>query len=52
MPVTYQATVHTFMQEAPGLTFSNAEPPPGAIVLNDPYEVYLCSALISMSSQF
>ena len=44
MPATYQATVHAFTQETSGPTFSNAEPPPGAIVLDDPYEVYLCSA--------
>ena len=43
MPATYQATVHAFTQETPGPTFSNTEPPPGAIVLNNPYEVYLCS---------
>ena len=24
---------------------SNAEPPPGAIIIKDPYEVYLCTAL-------
>ena len=44
MPATYQATVHAFAQETPGPTFSNTEPPPGAIVLDDPYEVYLRSA--------
>ena len=45
MPATCQATVHAFAQETSGLTFSNAEPPPGAIILNDLYKVYLCSAL-------
>ena len=44
MPATYQATVHAFTQETSGPTFSNTEPPPGAIVLDDHYEVYLCSA--------
>ena len=44
MPATYQATVHAFTQETSGPTFSNAELPPGAIILDDPYEVYLCSA--------
>ena len=44
MPATYQATVRAFTQETSGLTFSNTEPPPSAIVLDNPYEVYLCSA--------
>ena len=44
MAATYQATVHAFTQETSGPTFNNAEPPPGAIVLNNPYEVYLRSA--------
>ena len=44
MPATYQATVHAFTHETLGPTFSNAEPPPGAIILDDPYEVYLRSA--------
>ena len=45
MLATYQATVHTFAQETSGPTFSNAEPLPGAIILNDPYKVYLCNTL-------
>ena len=45
MPATYQATVHTFVQETSGPTFSNAEPLPGAIILNDPYKVYLRNTL-------
>ena len=44
MPAMYQATVHTFTQETSGPTFSNTEPPPGAIILDDPYKVYLHSA--------
>ena len=45
MPATFQATVHTFMQETSGPMFSNTEPPPGAIVLDDLYEVYLHDTL-------
>ena len=44
MLATYQATVHAFTQETSGPTFSNAEPLPGAIILDDPYKVYLCGA--------
>ena len=44
-PLTYQATVHTFAKETSGLTFNNTEPPPGAVILDDPYKVYLCSTL-------
>ena len=29
---------------------SNAKPPPGAIIIEDPYEVYLCTALEDCSS--
>ena len=41
MPVTYSAVVQSLMIKALVPTLSNAKPPPGAIIIEDPYEVYL-----------
>ena len=44
MPATYSAVVLSPTVKTLTLTLSNAEPPPRAIIIEDPYEVYLCTA--------
>ena len=44
MPATYSAVVHSLMMKTLTPALSNAEPLPGAIIIEDPYEVYLCTA--------
>ena len=44
MPVTYSAVIHSPMMKTFTPTLSNAEPPPGAIIIEDPYKVYLHTA--------
>ena len=44
-PVTYSAVVLSPMMKTLTPTLSNAEPLPGAIIIKDPYEVYLRTAL-------
>ena len=44
MPATYSAVVLSPMMKTLTPALSNAEPPPGAIIIEDPYEVYLCTA--------
>ena len=44
MPVTYSAAVHSPMMKALTPALSNAKPPPGAIIIEDPYKVYLHTA--------
>ena len=41
MPVTYSAVVHSPTMKTLTPALSNAEPPPGAIIIEDPYKVYL-----------
>ena len=41
MPATYSAVVQSLMMKALTPALSNAEPPPRAIIIKDPYEVYL-----------
>ena len=45
MPATYSAAVLSPTMKALTPTLTNAEPPPGAIVIEDPYEVYLHTTL-------
>ena len=45
MPATYSTAVLSPMMKTLTPTLSNAKPPPGAIIIEDPYEVYLCTAL-------
>ena len=45
MPVTYSTAVQSLMMKVLTPTLSNTEPPPMAIIIEDPYEVYLCTAL-------
>ena len=45
MPVMYSAAVQSPMMIAPTPTLTNADPPPGATIIEDPYKVYLCTAL-------
>ena len=44
MPATYSAAVLSLTMKTLTPTLSNAKPPPGAIIIEDPYEVYLCTA--------
>ena len=44
MPATYSAAVLSLMMKTLTPALSNAEPPPGAIIIEDPYEVYLRTA--------
>ena len=50
MPATYSTVVLSPMMKTLTPALSNAEPPPGAIIIEDPYEVYLCTALEDRSS--
>ena len=50
MPVTYFAAVLSPTMKTLTPTLSNAEPPPRAIIIKDPYEVYLRTALEDCSS--
>ena len=50
MPATYSAVVLSLMMKTLTPTLSNAEPPPRAIIIKDPYEVYLCTTLEDHSS--
>ena len=50
MPVTYSAAVHSPMMKTLTPALSNVEPLPRAIIIEDPYEVYLCTALEDCSS--
>ena len=43
MPVTYSAAIHSLTMKTLTPTLSNAEPPSGAIIIEDPYKVYLCT---------
>ena len=45
MPATYSAVVLSLMMKTRTPTLSNAEPLPRAIIIEDPYEVYLQTAL-------
>ena len=45
MPVTYSTVVLSLMMKTLTPALSNAELPPGAIIIEDPYEVYLCTTL-------
>ena len=44
MPATYSAAVLSPTMKTLTPALSNAEPPPGAIIIEDPYEVYLRTA--------
>ena len=44
MPVTYSTVVQSHTIKAFSPTLSNTEPPPGAIIVGDPYKVYLHTA--------
>ena len=44
MPATYSAVVLSPTMKTLTPALSNAKPPPGAIIIEDPYEVYLCTA--------
>ena len=44
MPATYSAAVLSPMMKTLTPALSNTEPPPGAIIIEDPYEVYLHTA--------
>ena len=44
MPATYSAVVLSLTMKTLTPTLSNTEPPPGAIIIEDPYEVYLWTA--------
>ena len=44
MPVTYSTAVHSPTMKTLTPALSNAEPPPGAIIIEDPYKVYLHTA--------
>ena len=50
MPAIYSAAVHSLTMKTLTPALSNAQPPPGAIIIKDPYEVYLCTALEDCSS--
>ena len=50
MPATYSAAVLSLTMKTLTPTLSNAEPPPGAIIIEDPYKVYLHTALEDHSS--
>ena len=50
MPATYSAVVLSPTMKTLTPTVSNAEPPPRAIIIEDPYKVYLCTALEDCSS--
>ena len=45
MPAMYSTVVLSPMMKTLTPALSNAEPPPGAIIIEDPYEVYLRTAL-------
>ena len=45
MPATYSAAVLSPTMKTLAPALSNADPLPGAIIIEDPYEVYLCTAL-------
>ena len=44
MPATYSAAVLSPTMKTLTPTLSNAEPLPKAIIIKDPYKVYLCTA--------
>ena len=44
MPATYSAVVLSLTMKTLTPALSNAKPPPGAIIIKDPYEVYLHTA--------
>ena len=44
MPATYSAAVLSLTMKTLTPALSNAEPPPGAIIIEDPYKVYLRTA--------
>ena len=44
MPATYSAAVLSPTMKTLTPALSNTEPPPGAIIIKDPYKVYLCTA--------
>ena len=50
MSATYSAMVHSLTMKTLTPALSNAEPPPRAIIIEDPYEVYLRTALVDRSS--
>ena len=50
MPVTYSTVVLSPTMKTLTPALSNAEPPPGAIIIKDPYKVYLHTALEDRSS--
>ena len=50
MPATYSSVVLSPTVKTLTPALSNAEPPPGAIIIEDPYEVYLCTTLEDCSS--
>ena len=50
MPTTYSAVVLSPMMKTLTPALSNAEPPPRAIIIKDPYEVYLRTAPEDRSS--
>ena len=45
MPATNSAVVQSPMMKALTPALSNTEPPPGAIIIKDPYKVYLHTTL-------
>ena len=45
MPATYSTAVLSLTMKTLTPALSNAEPPPGAIIIKDPYEVYLSTTL-------
>ena len=45
MPVMYSAMVQSLTMKALSPALSNAKPPPGAIIIEDPYQVYLRTTL-------
>ena len=50
MPAPHSAVVLSLTMKTLTPALSNAEPPPGAIIIKDPYEVYLCTTLEDRSS--
>ena len=50
MPATYSSVVLSPTVKTLTPALSNAEPPPGAIIIEDPYEVYLCTTPEDCSS--
>ena len=50
MPATYSAAAHSLTMRTLTPALSNAEPPPGAIIIEDSYEVYLRTAPEDRSS--